>query len=221
MDKVAFPSKPMFDVDTGLCRLKIFGCSSSFVFCCRIFLAGTRRQMKSIEFPILWDTDIKSKSTRTYPNYSDNISIYFAIFLHIWTYICLLIFGHICLLMMGPKYVLFGTDALGLAVLKCKTIQFQKFPNSWLSCFAIFSFSCTTSQLQRHEAAQHRTWAQVLDSAPSFFNAEFPARGKMWGSQVHAHFDLMQGQLLKSSRAAWSRTILGICKISNFSKPKA
>ena len=29
MDKVAFPSKPMFDVDTGLCRLKIFGCSSS------------------------------------------------------------------------------------------------------------------------------------------------------------------------------------------------
>ncbi|CAL1135065.1 unnamed protein product, partial [Cladocopium goreaui] len=26
MDKVAFPSKPMFDVDTGLCRLKIFGC---------------------------------------------------------------------------------------------------------------------------------------------------------------------------------------------------
>ena len=212
----------MFGVDTGLCRLKIFGCSSSFFFVVVVFfLAGARRQMKSIEFPILWDTDIKSKSTRTYPNYSDNISIFRYVFTYLDIYLFAHIWTYICLLMMGPKYVLFGTDALGLAVLKCKTIQFQKFPNSWLSCFAIFSFSCTTSQLQRHEAAQHRTWAQVLDSAPSFFNAEFPARGKMWGSQVHAHFDLMQGQLLKSSRAAWSRTILDICKISNFSKPKA
>ena len=40
MDKVAFPSKPMFDVDTGLCRLKIFGCSSSFFFAVVVFFFG-------------------------------------------------------------------------------------------------------------------------------------------------------------------------------------
>ena len=212
----------MFDVDTGLCRLKIFGCSSSFFLLLSYFFwlgqEGRWNPLNSQSFEIQILNQNLHEPTQIIQIIFRYISLYFYIFGHIFvcTYLDIYLFAH-----DGAQICAIWHWCSWSCGFKMQDNSVPKISELLIIMFCYFSFSCTTSQLQRHEAAQHRTWAQVLDSAPSFFNAEFPARGKMWGSQVHAHFDLMQGQLLKSSRAAWSRTILGICKISNFSKPKA